>query len=274
MPAFLVCGEPAGPETDCRLDTPVIAPPNPPPNAATMSPSLTERLLNFAPFRWLYLIRKVFLTHSWRRYWSQYGEDIVLDRVLNLAKPGFYVDVGCFHPVKNNNTFKLYQRGWRGLNLDIDELKIAAFRLRRPRDVSLACCVSDQPGEIRVFSPGPWSLTQTADLATAKKLASRGVKLTERIVQARPLTQILDDSEFRGRQIDALSIDVEGHELAVLSSLDFDRYQPRVVILESHVRSLEDLMASAEFKLLAAKGYTLFNWTGPSVHFLRKPTGK
>ena len=29
-----------------------------------------------------------------------------------------------------------------------------------------------------------------------------------------------------------------------------------------------------EFKLLAEKGYTMFNWTGPSVLFLRKGTGK
>ncbi len=239
-----------------------------------MSTTLTERLLAVPPFRWLYLLRKIFLTRSSRRYWSQYGEDIVLDRVLNLGKSGFYVDVGCYHPVKNNNTFKLYRLGWRGINLDIDELKIAAFRLRRPRDLSLACCVSDQPGDIRVFTPGPWSLTQTADVATAEKLRSRGVQLVERVVPARTLTSILDESEFRDRRIDALSIDVEGHELAVLRSLDFDRYQPRVVIIESHVRSLEDLMASAEFKLLAGKNYTLFNWTGPSVLFLRKDAGK
>ena len=239
-----------------------------------MPTPLLERLLAFAPFRWLYLLRKVFLTRSSRRYWSQYGEDIVLDRVLNLRKPGFYVDVGCYHPVKNNNTFKLYRRGWRGINLDIDPLKIAAFHLRRPRDLSLACCVSDQPGSIRVFSPGLWSLTQTADLATAEKMRARGVPLVERTVPARPLTSILDESEFRDRQIDALSIDVEGHELAVLRSLDFDRYQPRVVIIESHVRSLEELMASAEFQLLAGKGYALFNWTGPSVLFLRQAGGK
>jgi len=47
-----------------------------------------------------------------------------------------------------------------------------------------------------------------------------------------------------------------------------------VVIIESHLRSLEELMDSEEFKLLTANGYTMFNWTGPSVLFLRKGTGK
>ena len=239
-----------------------------------MQPNLTERMLAFAPFRWLYLLRKVFLTRSSRRYWSQYGEDIVLDRVLNLRKPGFYVDVGCYHPVKNNNTFKLYRRGWRGINLDIDDLKIDAFRLRRPRDLNLVCCVSEREGTTRVFSPGLYSLNQTVDPTTVEKMRKRGASLREREVPTRTLKSILDQSEFRDQVIDALSIDVEGHELAVLRSLDFDRYQPRVVIIESHLRSLEELMASEEFKLLAEKGYTMFNWTGPSVLFLRKGTGK
>lgn len=235
-----------------------------------MSSSLLDRLLACAPFRLLYLLRKIFLTRSSRRYWSQYGEDIVLDRVLNLSRPGFYVDVGCFHPVKNNNTYKLYRRGWRGLNLDIDELKIEAFRLRRPRDLSLVRCVSENEGTIRVYSPGIYSLNQTVDPATAEKMRVRGVPLREREVPASPLNRILDTSEFRDRPIDLLSIDVEGHELAVLRSLDFDRYQPRLVIIESHLRSLDSLMTSAEFTLLTAKGYTMFNWTGPSVLFLRQ----
>ena len=105
-------------------------------------------------------------------------------------------------------------------------------------------------------------------------MRKRGASLREREVPTRTLNSILDQSEFRDQVIDALSIDVEGHELAVLRSLDFDRYQPRVVIIESHLRSLEELMASEEFKLLAGNGYTMFNWTGPSVLFLRKAAGK
>ena len=235
-----------------------------------MPPTLTNRLLAIAPLRWLYLLRKVFLTRSSRRYWSQYGEDIVLDRVLNLRKPGFYVDVGCYHPVKNNNTFKLYRRGWRGVNLDIDDLKIAAFQLRRPGDLNLVRCVSEREGTIRVYSPGPYSLNQTADPAVALKMRQRGARLTEREVPSFTLNTILDQSQFKGQRINLLSIDVEGHELAVLRSLDFDRYQPCVIIIESHLRSLEELMASEELVFLTTKGYTMFNWTGPSVLFLRQ----
>jgi hypothetical protein len=79
----------------------------------------------------------VFLTRSSLRYWSQYGEDIVLDRVLNLKRKGFFVDVGCYHPVQYSNTYKLYRLGWRGINIDLDAIKIEAFNLRRPGDVNM-----------------------------------------------------------------------------------------------------------------------------------------
>jgi len=105
-------------------------------------------------------------------------------------------------------------------------------------------------------------------------MRKRGTSLREREVATRTLNSILDQSEFRDQVIGVLSIDVEGHELAVLRSIDFDRYQPRVVIIESHIRSLEELMDSEEFKLLTANGYNMFNWTGPSVLFLRKETEK
>ena len=41
---------------------------------------------------------------------------------------GFFVDVGCFHPIKYNNTYRLYRKGWRGVNIDIDAIKIEGLK--------------------------------------------------------------------------------------------------------------------------------------------------
>jgi FkbM family methyltransferase len=222
----------------------------------------------FAPLRWLFLLRKVFLTRSRRSYWSQYGEDIVLDRVLNLKRPGFFVDVGCYHPTKYNNTYKLYRRGWRGINIDLDAVKIAAFNLRRPGDLNILACASDKEGTVPVCSTGFYTVTETIDPATINKHRERGQVMTFRKMQTRTLTDILDGTKFHGRKIDVLSVDVEGHELNVLRSLDFDRYRPKVIIVELHARSLEELTASELYDFLRARDYSLFNWTGPSLLFI------
>ena len=219
-------------------------------------------------FRWLFLFRKVFLTRSSQRYWSQYGEDIVLDRVLNLRRAGFFVDVGCYHPVKYNNTYKLYRRGWRGINIDLDAIKIDAFNLRRPQDANIVAAVSDVEQTVPLGSTGFYTVTSSIDAETVARLKARGQSIRVQHIRTRTLTGILDDTAYRNRPIDVLSVDVEGHELPVLRSLDFARYQPKVIIAESHQRQLEEILQSDLYRFLQESGYSLFNWTGPSLLFI------
>lgn len=225
-------------------------------------------MLKFWPFRMAYLLRKVFLTRATRVYYSQYGEDIVYDRIINLNRKGFFVDVGCHHPTKYNNTFKLYCRGWRGINIDLDPLKIEAFQLRRPADLNLACGVSDVEGEVTCFSQGTYTVTETIDPASAEKMRQRGIRLREFQVRTRPLTAILDETPYKNRMIDILTVDVEGVELAVLRSLDFERYCPKLIVVESHERTIERILNDETYRFLLSKGYSLFNWTGPSLLFV------
>ena len=71
-------------------------------------------------------IKKLFnyLFHSYYlKSYSQEGEDIFLRKIFNKKK-GFYVDVGCYHPLDGSNTYLLYKKGWNGINLDISTLSI------------------------------------------------------------------------------------------------------------------------------------------------------
>ena len=225
-------------------------------------------LANNPLFRTLFMLRKVFLTKASKRYYSQYGEDIVYDRVINLKQPGFFVDVGCYHPVKYNNTYKLYRRGWRGINLDLDAIKVRAFNLRRPGDTNIQAAVSDKDEEVTLYSFGMYSLVSTIDEESGQKHKANNPACTEQKVRTQPLTAIIDGTKYKDRLIDVLSIDVEGMEMRVLSSLDFDRYQPKVVVVESHERAIDDIIQGELYQFLIGKGYTLFNWTGPSLLFL------
>ena len=64
-----------------------------------------------------------------------------------------------------------------------------------------------------------------------------------------------------------LSIDVEGHEAAVLRSLDFERYRPDLILVEFHVPTLERMQADPKYRLLDERGYELVNWTGLTAFF-------
>ena len=60
---------------------------------------------------------------------------------------GIYVDIGCFHPVKYSNTAKLFNKGWRGYNIDINKTSIDLFKIVRPKDKKIHAILSSNSKE-------------------------------------------------------------------------------------------------------------------------------
>lgn len=190
--------------------------------------------------------------------YSQFGEDIAINRFFSNQKKGFFVDVGCFHPIKYNNTWQLYKKGWRGINIDIDSIKIDVFNIRRPEDTNISCAVSDMDEEIDYYSDGKYSLTTTVDKDFSD---ARGGYVKKRTI-SRSLNSILDNSIYSASIIDFLSIDAEGNDLNVLKSLDFNTYTPRLVAVECPCSILTDVIKSEVYNFLSNLGYCMVGWYG------------
>ena len=62
-----------------------------------------------------------------RKLYSNWGLDLMADDFFKKKSKGIYIDVGCHHPFLNNNTYRLYKRGWRGINIDISKFSIELF---------------------------------------------------------------------------------------------------------------------------------------------------
>ena len=58
----------------------------------------------------IYIRNQKFLNNG-----SQFGEDKFLMDLFKKEYKGKYLDLGCFHPTKHNNTYLLYKNGWRGI---------------------------------------------------------------------------------------------------------------------------------------------------------------
>ncbi|MDE2341940.1 MAG: FkbM family methyltransferase [Betaproteobacteria bacterium] len=222
------------------------------------------------PFKKLFsdlrVFRRAFLIKSWTVIHSQYGEDAVLQHLMTQPR-GVYVDVGCWHPKKFSNTWFLYRRGWRGVNIDLGEIKIRTFQWVRPEDYNVVAAVSDRPGSVTVQTDKDFSVGEQIVLEGQGSRPGFG---QSRVMETRTLTDILDHSPFAGKTIQLLNIDAEGHDLHVLKGLDFDRYAPETVLVESYVQSLEDLTAAELHGFLSGKGYRLFNWVGPTLFYKRQ----
>jgi len=159
-----------------------------------------------ALFRKIYLLHKVFLpTHKKMRFHA--NAEAVTRVAFQDKRDGFFVDVGCFHPKILNNTWFLYKHGWRGVNIDVDAIKIEAFNWLRPGDANIRCAVSNRRGQIRYWRMGFYS-----GLTTLTPPPAGDKKFREATVTADTLSNILDATRYKNRPIDFLSVDAEGHD--------------------------------------------------------------
>lgn len=209
-------------------------------------------------FRTLFLTRKLYLIKTRFSHYSQFGEDISISRVFPKRFKGFFVDVGCFHPKKYNNTWQLYKKGWRGINIDIDSIKIEGFNSIRPKDININRAVTNTEGEISYYANGFYSSTTSLEptfIAEKKGYIEKKTKCEK-------LTTILDQTKYRGQTIDFLSVDTEGHDLEVLRSLDFNRYAPKLIAVELYQSLLTEVIETELYKFLLSKNYCLVGWCG------------
>jgi len=215
-------------------------------------------LLSSKLFKFFFLLRKLYLTRCQSKHYSQFAEDISISRLFPKKYKGIFVDVGCFHPKKYNNTWLLYKKGWSGVNVDIDPIKITAFNFMRRKDHNVACAIGSVRGEIEYYTRGFYSLTTS----TSKVFAGNSRAYTKKETTAKRLDDVLESSPIAGKQIDFLSIDAEGNDFEVLKSLNFQVYQPTVVAIESNKMILEDVLKTQEYIFLKKIGYDLVAWCG------------
>lgn len=205
--------------------------------------------------------------------YSQEGEDMILRELFRGQPSGFYVDVGAHHPKRFSNTYYFYLRGWRGINIDAMPGCMRAFRRVRPRDINLEAGVARERGELRYFVfSDPALSTFDEQLAKERVAAGRYSILYTRLVQTYPLSEILQAHLPPGQRIDFMSIDVEGFDLQVLLSSDWERFRPRYVLVESlQATEGRGVGRNAIDEFLATQGYAAIARTLRTIFFREEP---
>ena len=75
----------------------------------------------------------------------------------------FFVDIGCFHSTKYNNTDVYYNKGYRGINININRIKFNRFNWVRRGGINIAKGVSSQKDEKKYWTNGFYYLVNTLD---------------------------------------------------------------------------------------------------------------
>jgi len=168
---------------------------------------------------------------------SQAGEDMIIHFLLHaLGIPPekiTYLDLGANRAMQLNNTFHFYKRGARGVLVEANPALIPELKFFRHGDIVLNLCIAPEKGsalDFYVLSGDGLSTTSKED---AENIIATNPALTiERIVsvQADTVSHVIDT--YLGKTPTLLNIDIEGSEMEILRSLDFDKYRPLVIILE------------------------------------------
>ena len=191
------------------------------------------------------------------------NEDTEILNYFKKKKNGFYVDVGCYHPIHRNNTYLLHKQDWKGINIDVSQFSIDLFNYLRPNDLNYNCAISNKNETVKIFYQKELSQLSTIENEQAKKVFQGNIK--EKEIQAFTLDKILKKDKFKDTKIDFLNIDVEGADFKVLEGLSFDKFKPELICIEIHDKEIKD---SKVYKFLNGKNYKLI-WSGVFSHLFK-----
>jgi hypothetical protein len=193
-----------------------------------------------------------------RLSYAQQGEDLCIESVfsfLGIARPT-YIDVGAHQPVLGSNTYRLYLAGSRGVLVEPNPALTPKLRSVRPGDVTLeiglGAKAEDEEANYYLIA-GDGELNTFSEDEVGRLRAQMGSDAVKGVIRRRlvNVNKVLAE-HFAAAAPDLFSTDTEGYDLAILASLDFGRFRPRVFCVETLV-GLEP--SEPILRLMASKGY-------------------
>ena len=203
--------------------------------------------------------------------------DLIIAYIFKNKKNGFYLDVGAQHPISNNNTYLLFKKGWRGINIDLDKKNINLFKIARPNDYNLNYALSDKIEETELFYYHDSSPINTLN-KDVSKFQSAKIKEIKKI-KTNTLDNILENLKIN-IQIDYMNLDVEGFEEKVLSGFNIKKYKPLVISvefldlkmkkLEFKNNNIQTILDSNIYKYFIENNYYFVNWLHGDLIFVHE----
>ena len=170
------------------------------------------------------------------RSFSQCGEDLIMAfvlRSLGIQKPR-YLDIGAHDPIHYSNTFFFYRQGASGVCVEPDPRLCKQISRVRTRDTCLNVGVADQDDQVATFYVLSSPTLSTFSKTDVDRYLSYGrQKIVEELSIPCVSVNTILKTYFDAAPPDLVSIDVEGYDLEVLQSWNFEQFLPAVICAET-----------------------------------------
>tara|TARA_B100000989_G_scaffold115838_1_gene85279 strand:+ start:978 stop:1709 length:732 start_codon:yes stop_codon:yes gene_type:complete len=202
-----------------------------------MRPRSLKYLLNSKVnfLRKIYYFYNIYLRNfKYLKGGTQFNEEKYLQSFFKINYKGKFVDLGCFHPTRHNNTFHFYKKNWIGINVDLNPITIELFNFFRTKDININCAISDKKGYKKLYFVNDFSPLNTLDYNHLKFL-KKNFSLTkkdfnEKRIKTENVNNILKKYKFN--RVDFLNIDLEGFEYEVIKSINFKKFKINLICIE------------------------------------------
>lgn len=225
------------------------------------------------------ILKELYYNKYSKKSFSISSVDLILERIFSNFKDGIYLDIGCNHPIKYNNTYLLFKKGWKGINVDLDNDSIKQFNLMRKNDHNVNVLITSKDNEEKdLYFYHKRSAINTISKDLAEKRQTKPINIKK--LKGLSINTIIEKSPFQGKKINLLSIDIENYEYEALKEFNFNKYNIDVIVsevtdldsstLELYNNSLEKITGSKIYDLLTRNNYKLINWVNSDLVFINK----
>ena len=202
-----------------------------------------------------------------RASYSQDQEDLFINDYFKNLDNGFYLDIGCYHPIKYSNTALLYNRGWQGINIDMNQTSIDLFNILRKKDKNICAAISSSNKKVTQYIDHIYSPVNTIDKNFSQVISKRlkTKPFSEKNIFTNTFSEIVKKNEIQIKKIDFLNIDVEGHDYDVLKGIDLLNIKPKIICIEidNHEKNLsnqkiKNYLIKFNYKIIKSIGLNAF----------------
>jgi FkbM family methyltransferase len=203
------------------------------------------------------------------KYYSQHGEDALLDQIFGNQEQGIFIEVGCIDGRRFSNTLTFEERGWKGICVEAHSGYIDMLKKNRPNSIVCHCAAGESDEDTVFYANARGSLStldKTRESLWQRDYAPYFAGFEEQQVKKVRLSTLLDAHQIE--EIDILSLDIEGYEVEAIKGLDLSRHRPKVIVIESDSPEHE---ARLDEQILPG-GYIKATRLGGNIYYVSAPS--
>ena len=182
---------------------------------------------------------KQFIRGRYNISFSKSGDDIQLMKLINQTQPGAYVDIGCWDPIKASNTYYFYLRNWKGICIDPNPVLKNLYKQFRPKDIFINSGIGSSNTYLDYYMFEESSMNSFSSDFVLKHKDT--LKIINKVnMPLYTLEEVLERNDISKWRLDFFDIDAEGFDLEVLKTNNWNKFRPKIIVIESDLSIEED----------------------------------